>query len=250
MFALMLKQIRMVASSLVLIALVACVSNQNGDVYYDYDYGYHTVLLGETLYSIAWRQGIDYNKLARWNNIRAPYTIYAGQRLRLTTATVTSKTYTSKSKATSSVTATSNAKRQSASLSKPKKTVSKPIKHEWSWPTKGKVISAYSVRAEGNKGIDVAGEVGQPIFAAASGKVVYSGNGLLGYGNLIIVKHSEQFLSAYAHNRKLLVKEGGSVTRGQKIAELGSTGTKSPKLHFEIRRNGKPVDPLKYLPKN
>jgi len=246
----MLKPIRIIATSFVLIALVACVSNQNSSVYYDYDHGYHTVLLGETLYSIAWRQGIDYNKLARWNNIRAPYTIYAGQRLRLTAAPVTSKTYASKSKTTSSATATSKAKQQSASQSKPKKTVSKPIKHEWGWPTKGKVISAYSVKAGGNKGIDVVGKVGQPIFAAASGKVVYSGNGLLGYGNLIIVKHSEQYLSAYAHNKKLLVKEGGAVTRGQIIAELGSTGTKSPKLHFEIRYNGKPVDPLKYLPKN
>lgn len=253
------KYSRIVVASLLLFMLVACATNQNSNVYYDYDHGYHTVLVGETLYSISWRHGIDYKQLAAWNNIRSPYTIYAGQRLRLTRPPVTSKTYAIKAKAksarTKSKTSTTankskQAKTPTTSVSTPKKTISKPIKHEWGWPTKGKVISTYSAKAGGNKGIDIEGKVGQPIFAASSGKVVYSGNGLLGYGNLIIVKHSEQFLSAYAHNRKLLVKEGGVVTRGQKIAELGSTGTKAPKLHFEIRRNGKPVDPLKFLPKN
>ncbi len=255
----MLKRIRIVLVSTFLIMLIACATNYNSKVYYDYDYGYHTVLIGETLYSIAWQHGIDYKELGGWNNIRAPYTIYAGQRLRLTRPPITSKTYAvktraktanTKSKSTTTANKSKQSKTPTASVSKPKKTSSKPIKHEWGWPTKGKIISTYSIKAGGNKGIDIEGKVGQPVFAASSGKVVYSGDGLLGYGNLIIVKHSEQFLSAYAHNRKLLVKEGGAVTRGQKIAELGSTGTKAPKLHFEIRHNGKPVDPLKYLPKH
>ena len=245
----MLKRIRIVVACFLLIMLVACVSNNNSNVYYDYDHGYHTVLVGETLYSIAWRQGIDYKQLATWNNIRAPYTIYPGQRLRLTRPAVTSKTYAKKSAAKSTKTTTATRKSKQTK-STAKKVASAPVKHEWGWPTKGKVISAYSTKTGGNKGIDIEGKVGQAIFAASSGKVVYSGNGLLGYGNLIIVKHSDQFLSAYAHNKKLLVKEGGSVTRGQKIAELGSSGTQSSKLHFEIRHNGKPVDPLKYLPKN
>ena len=239
----MLKNTRTAIASLLLVILAACATNNNSSIYYNYDYGYHAVLIGDTLYSIAWRHGIDYRELAVWNDIRTPYTIYAGQRLRLTSPAVTAEeaTIVSRPKRTKT-------KKSSAIVSK--KTVGKLVKHEWDWPTKGKVISKYSNKAGGNKGIDIGGKIGQPILAASSGKVVYSGDGLLGYGNLVIVKHSAQYLSAYAHNKKLLVKEGGVVTSGQKIAELGSTGTKLPKLHFEIRHNGKPVDPLKYLPKN
>ncbi|QMU60679.1 MAG: peptidoglycan DD-metalloendopeptidase family protein [Gammaproteobacteria bacterium] len=231
-----------------LLFLVSCVSNRNSDVYYDYDHGYHTVLKGETLYSIAFRHGVDYKKIARWNGIRKPYTIYAGQRLKLSPSQATSKTYQAKSK-TSSTKRTSTSKKSTTknTVTKP---ASKPIKHDWNWPTKGAVIRTYSSRSGGNKGIDIGGKIGQPVLAASSGKVVYSGNGLASYGNLIIIKHSEQFISAYAHNKKLFVKEGGEVKRGQKIAELGNTGTSEAKLHFEIRYKGKPVDPIKYLPKN
>ena len=232
------------------IFITSCASNKLSNVTYDYDHGYHTVLKGETLYSIAWRHGLDYKKVASWNNIRSPYTIYAGQRLRLTAPEITSKTYAKKSsskKQTTSSKKSSTTKKTSSTSTKKKVTT---FKHDWGWPTKGKVIGTYSNKAGGNKGIDIAGNVGQDVFAASSGRVVYSGNGLLGYGNLIIVKHSEQYLSAYAHNDKLFVKEGGTVKRGQKIAELGKTGTNTPKLHFEIRENGKPVDPLRYLPKN
>ncbi len=243
----MIHIVRVANTCILICMLLSCATNRNSDVYYDYDYGYHTVLVGDTLYSIAWRHGIDYKKLAAWNNIRPPYTIYAGQRIRLAQSQVTSETYTRKSSHKTS--SAQSAKKKSKVIVKNKK-VSKPIKHDWSWPTIGKVISTYSTKAGGNKGIDIEGKVGQDVLAASAGKVVYSGNGLLGYGNLIIVKHSEQYLSAYAHNKKLFVKEGSSVKRGQKIAELGSTGTKSPKLHFEIRQNGKPVDPLKFLPKN
>ncbi len=117
----------------------------------------------------------------------------------------------------------------------------------WSWPTDGKLLNRYS--ESDSKGIDIAGTRGDPVRAAADGRVVYQGSGLRGYGQLIIVKHSDEFLSAYAHNDRIHVKEGESVKRGQKIADLGSTGTDRAKLHFEIRRHGAPVDPLNYLPK-
>ena len=117
----------------------------------------------------------------------------------------------------------------------------------WSWPASGKMIGAFS-ESSTNKGIDIAAKVGDPVLAAGPGKVVYSGQGLRGYGRLVIVKHNNTWLSAYAHNSTLLVKEGQTVSRGQKIAEAGSTDSDVPKLHFEIRRQGKPVDPVKLLP--
>ena len=120
-------------------------------------------------------------------------------------------------------------------------------KIDWVWPTVGKLIAGYSDTAS-LKGIDIAGKAGQPVVASAAGKVVYSGSGLRGYGKLIIVKHNTTYLSAYAHNREILVKEGQQVTKGQKISEMGDTDADQVKLHFEIRRLGKPVDPVKYLP--
>ena len=117
----------------------------------------------------------------------------------------------------------------------------------WIWPTRGKLLHGFN-QGSNPKGVAIAGEAGQPVVASAAGKVVYSGNGLRGYGKLIIIKHSETYLSVYAHNRALLVKEGERVTKGQKIAEMGDTGAQSVALHFEIRRYGKPVDPLEYLP--
>ena len=117
----------------------------------------------------------------------------------------------------------------------------------WAWPSGGKVLAGF---AEGtNKGVDISGKMGDPVLAAGDGKVVYSGSGLRGYGKLVIIKHDATFLSAYAHNNNILVKEGQSVSRGQKIAEMGNSDTDQVKLHFEIRRQGKPVDPLQYLPK-
>jgi lipoprotein NlpD len=118
---------------------------------------------------------------------------------------------------------------------------------QWMWPANGKVIAGFSDTSN-LKGIDIGGAAGTPIVASAPGKVVYAGSGLRGYGKLIIVKHNATFLSAYAHNREILVKEGQQVARGQKIGEMGNTDTNDVKLHFEIRRLGKPVDPLKYLP--
>lgn len=119
----------------------------------------------------------------------------------------------------------------------------------WSWPGTGPIIETYSTTGRINKGVDLGGSVGDPVYSAADGEVVYAGSGLLGYGLLIIINHNEQFLSAYAHNHRILVKEGESVKAGQKIAEIGSSGTNRPKLHFEIRKDGQPVNPLNYLPK-
>ena len=116
----------------------------------------------------------------------------------------------------------------------------------WIWPASGKMIAIFSEGS--NKGVDIAGKAGEPVVASAEGKVVYSGSGLRGYGKLVIIKHNTTYLSAYAHNQTILVKEGQSVTKGQKIAEMGNTDSDQVKLHFEVRRNGKPVDPLKYLP--
>jgi lipoprotein NlpD len=120
-------------------------------------------------------------------------------------------------------------------------------KIDWAWPTSGKVIAGFSENAN-LKGIDIGGKSGQPVLASAAGRVVYAGSGLRGYGKLIIVKHNNTFLSAYAHNREILVKEGQHVSKGQKIGEMGDTDADQVKLHFEIRRLGKPIDPSKYLP--
>ena len=118
---------------------------------------------------------------------------------------------------------------------------------DWMWPAKGKLVTGFSDTAN-LKGIDIAGTAGQPIVASAAGRVVYAGTGLRGYGKLVIIKHNAKFLTAYAHNREILVKEGQQVARGQKIAEMGNTDADQVKLHFEIRRQGKPMDPLRYLP--
>lgn len=133
--------------------------------------------------------------------------------------------------------------------SPPEKTVATAavVEGDWMWPGSGKLISPFNEAS--NKGIDLAGKVGDPVQAAAGGKVVYAGTGLRGYGNLVIIKHDATYLSAYAHNSRILVKEGQSVSRGMKIAEVGSSDADQPKLHFEIRKQGKPVDPLAYLPK-
>ena len=119
-------------------------------------------------------------------------------------------------------------------------------KVDWTWPARGKIVARFS--DSGNKGVDIAGRIGDPVYASAPGKVVYSGTGLRGYGKLIIIKHNKTFLSAYAHNNQILVKEGQNVVKGQKIGEVGATDAESPRLHFEIRRQGKPVDPMKFLP--
>lgn len=211
----------------------------------------YTVTKGDTLYSISWRFGLDYKAVASYNGIRSPYTIFVGQKLRLhKPATTTSRSASTSTNATSKSTQTP---RSSSTSPQPKAAPESAFVRSqnltWRWPTDGRLLSTFSSSAPGRKGIEIVGQRGQAVVSAASGKVVYSGNGLPRYGNLLIIKHNDVYLSAYAHNETLLVKEGAIVKSGQKIATLGSTGTQRDKLHFEIRRNGKPVDPLRFLPK-
>lgn len=144
---------------------------------------------------------------------------------------------------------TDNNKSTNSSNPAKKVKVSTSKKISWSWPVSGKVIEKFSSTELGNKGVDIAGRRGSNIAASADGKVVYAGNALRGYGNLIIIKHNDDFLSAYAHNDRIFVREQQSVSKGQKIASMGSSGTNTVRLHFEIRYKGKSVDPLRYLPR-
>lgn len=236
----------------------------------------YDVRKGDTLYAIAWRFGIDHRSLAAWNGISSPYLIYPDQKLRLSKPRQVAVTMPLKSDSTeiprkpgperkvdnkplAPGKPPSNATGQSKSapvVVSPAPSVSSPPQKvpapaatsiSWGWPAEGDLLMRFSNDRSGYNGIDIGGRRGQQIKAAASGEVVYSGVGLVGYGDLVIIKHDEQYLSAYGHNRKRLVKEGDRVRAGQKIAEMGDTGTDRYKLHFEIRRNGKPVDPLKYL---
>ena len=201
----------------------------------------YVVKRGDTLYSIAWKFGLDFRSVSRWNGISNPNLIFVGQKLRLT-AGKKSPTRKKKIKKDSSRAPPATVKKRPSPV---RKNISKAI--VWSWPATGKVQPASS--ALGTKGIEILGKAGQPVKAAGRGTVVYSGSGLRGYGQLIIVKHNEQFLSAYAHNARLVVSEGESVSQGQKIAEMGDTEADRVTLHFEIRRDGKAVAPLEYLPR-
>jgi lipoprotein NlpD len=146
---------------------------------------------------------------------------------------------------------TSVANRSQASAARPAEAASAAVSAAgWSWPARGQLLARFQSNGSLNKGIDIAGQLGEPVRAASDGAVVYAGRGLIGYGDMIIIKHDETYLSAYAHNSRLLVKEGDQVKVGQVIAEMGSSGTDRVKLHFEIRRKGQPVDPLAYLPRS
>jgi len=205
--------------------------------------GQHTVRKGDTLYSIAWRYGADYRDVARWNGIRDPFLIVPGQVLRLSPPAGRTATPTARAEVPDRVPAAA-VPRTETPVS-PVDAGSNIIR--WQWPAKGKVIRSDTPTAR--NGIDISGRRGQSITTAAPGSVVYSGSGLLGYGQLIIVKHSDTYLSAYAHNDTLLVKEGDRVSAGQQIATMGIGGDGTAVLHFEIRKDGKPVNPLERLPK-
>lgn len=207
--------------------------------------GYHYVEKGETLYSIAWAYGHDVRDVASWNNVRPPYTIYPKQRIRVKPVVKTAYRNPGPSSKTAKPRYKKDVKAAATSVNKKS---DKQMKISWQWPTKGKIIGRYSARDTGKKGLDISGKPGQHILAAASGEVVYVGSGLRGYGKLIIIKHSDTYFSAYAHNRRLFVKEKKSVKKGQHIADMGSSEADRTMLHFEVRRNGKPVDPLRYLP--
>ena len=216
--------------------------------------GQYVVRRGDTLFSIAFRYGWDWKALAARNNIGAPFTIVPGQTIRfdgragtrpatVATTTVTSSSSGSKTTVTKRTVTTTKAPVAAPILP------AGPAPKGWGWPSNGILIGKFSSNGSLNKGIDIAGDLGQPVLAASDGSVVYAGSGLRGYGELIIIKHSDTYVSAYGHNRRLLVREGQQVKVGQTIAEMGSTGTDRVKLHFEIRRQGKPVDPLQFLPR-
>lgn len=280
----------------------------------------YRVQRGDTLYSIAFRHGVDYRELAEWNGIGAPYTIYVGQDLRTSAPhraaspavaaaaaprastaapaarppTVASPPKTAAtdvpkpgafeplaatpapaptstaaptkgtpgatppaSTSPGSPTVASTAAAAGSASTAPPKPATPPTPEpalpagevSWRWPSDGVVVGTYAAGDPTRQGIDIAGKAGDPVRAAADGAVVYSGNGLIGYGELIIIKHSPSFLSAYGHNRKRLVKEGDRVKAGQVIAEMGSSSASRDSLHFEIRRNGKPANPIDFLPR-
>ena len=250
---------RLLLSMVFCLQLVACSQNNYAPVTDLYRApspvikGVHKVKKGDTLFSIAWRYNRNYKELARLNHIRYPYNIYPTQIIQLAVNSVTKQ---KKINASSKKTTQQKKKRYKKPESKTKPVQEKVANQQhkrvnivWTWPVSGSLITKFSSRGDVNKGIDLAGRRGAPVYAAASGKVVYSGQGLVGYGNLVIIKHNDTYLSAYAHNQRLLVKEGDYAKAGQKIAEIGSSGTNRNKLHFEIRKNGKPVNPLTYLPK-
>jgi lipoprotein NlpD len=216
--------------------------------------GFYRVKRGDTLASIALEHGLDWREMAQWNQISDPNLIDVGQLLRVRDPKLRLATkrpaQSSVTQATQPTTPPVANKPADAAASTPPSatpaTAASPAATGWRWPSNGQVVSQFS--EGGRKGIAIAGAPGEAVYAAEAGKVVYAGNGLRGYGNLVIVKHDGDLLSAYAHNRSIMVKEGQLVKRGQQIAELGMTDADKPMLHFEIRKAGKPVDPLGYLP--
>jgi lipoprotein NlpD len=254
-----------------LLSLISCASHSPAPVL-DKSKNYanrpktYVVIPGDTLFSIAWRYGLKYEILAKHNGISPPYVIRPSQIIRLDVAgTATSAT---KKQESNKVISAANSMRgvdqkpvstqKNKSIRQENKTAVKGgntdkkqvwSAPQWRWPVRGSLLSSFQGTNALNKGIDLGGKLGEPVLAAAGGQVVYSGNGLRGYGKLLIVKHNETYLSAYAHNDRLLVKEGDFVKAGQRIADMGSSGTDRVKLHFEIRRDGTPVDPMKFLPR-
>lgn len=247
----------------------------------------HTVRIGDTLFSVAFLYGLSVDEITAWNGLREPYTIYGGQKLRLTPppklpparvavappksqpqpAPSRPKVQASQPRpdwpqvpASQPKTRTPDGAAPSVAapaVSQPGTVATAPaIQPEpafteeivWKWPAKGRLIRAFDATGTGKKGIDIEGKTGDEVRAAATGKVVYAGSGLSGYGRLIIIKHNKDFLSAYAHNRELIATEGQWVKGNEVIARVGSSGTDRTMLHFEIRKQGRPVDPLRYLP--
>lgn len=231
--------------------------------------GKYRVRRGDTLHAIAFNFGLDWRDIASWNGIAAPYTIFPDQELSLKAPN--RGTYTqaarlpepAKSKEVTTTPKTSPAPAVAMPQTNPQMASTKPAEptqktgpkpaatfdpSKWRWPAEGRILSNFRANDPARNGVEIAGKEGQSILATAAGEVVYSGAGLIGYGELIIIKHSDRLLSAYAHNRKRLVAEGQAVSSGEKIAEMGRDERNRVLLHFEIRLNGTPQDPLKYLP--
>ncbi|MBU0590307.1 MAG: peptidoglycan DD-metalloendopeptidase family protein [Gammaproteobacteria bacterium] len=212
--------------------------------------GYYTVKPGDTLYRIGLDAGQNWRDIQRWNSIENPGQIEVGQTLRVVPPTNVMAPASSVAVAkpvTGSGAAVNPVASSQASASPLSSSTAGEDEIAWIWPTKSTSVLAGFDEVK-NKGLDIAGTAGDPVMAAADGRVVYVGAGLRGYGNLIILKHNNTYLTAYAHNQTLLVKEDQTVQKGQKIAEMGNSDADRVKLHFEVRRQGKPVDPAKYLP--
>lgn len=205
---------------------------------------YHVVQRGDTLYSISFQYGVDYRVLARWNNLGDGTLIREGQIISLTPPGGPQPVAGKSSGSSTASSASKPAPPLKPYTPPPEQKVSR-----WQWPADGKVIAGFGRSVKTESGIRIGGKYGEPVEAASGGTIVYSGNALKGYGNLIIIKHNDTYLSAYGFNSELLVKEGQSVQRGQQIARMGATPSGTNLLHFEIRKNGQPVDPVKFLPK-
>ncbi|MDG6896890.1 hypothetical protein A6A19_02465 [Actinobacillus delphinicola] len=215
----------------------------------------YTVNKGDTLYLVSYISGQDVKEIARLNHLRPPYDLHAGQVIKLLPTSGNyrpvpeSPVETRREEVRHHV---APATTHSARVAQTTKNTSQQHFMNtllWQWPTTGKIIDSYSYADGGNKGIDIAGQLGQPVRAAAAGQVVYAGNALQGYGNLIIIKHNDDYLSAYAHNQKILVKDKQWVKAGQEIATMGDSGSNRVELHFEVRYKGQSTDPMRYLPK-
>jgi len=213
----------------------------------------HTVARGDTLYSIAWTHNIDYRRLALVNNLSAPYTIYPGQQLNLSDSGVSEQAISALPDIPASPAgelATSTGQRPQAAIDA-RRTGSVNTRQvegvSWQWPADGRMLSMFS-ESGSSRGVDIAGMQGQAVYAAADGDVVYAGSGIQGAGNLVILRHSARHLSAYMYNRGMVVGEGDRVRAGDKIAEMGTGPSGRDMLHFEVRVDGKPTDPVRFLP--
>lgn len=227
----MIRQLQRIFAVIFVLGLAACSSTPTRDLPAN---GVHVVQKGEFISQIARDYDLDWEELAKINGIKPPYNLRIGQRLRLTSSATSPQ-------------AASSTRTKNDNVNEP---TGAPIGNiPWQWPTEGQVVSTFKAKDATHKGIDIEGEQGQPVLAAAAGEVAYSGAGLAGYGKLIIVRHDARFLSAYAYNEKLLVSEGQKVTAGQAIAHMGLEQVGKPRLHFEIRLDGQPIDPLRQLPR-
>ena len=264
--------IRFTLPLLLVVLLTACAGTANAPVINKEPHrkipAETTVKPGDSIYSISWDYGLDFIDIAEWNGLAKPYDLNPGQRLRLRSdapapspvattrplpgddpAAITSSGTLLPDETAGSLAGTqpvAAAKPASSSVPAAGGRLPKSPPASWHWPARGDLVARYS-REKGVNGIQIAGPPGSPVVATAAGDVVYAGEGLRGYGKLVILKHSDTHLSAYAHNRRILVTEGDRIRAEQQIAEMGSSGTDRNMLHFEIRVNGKPQDPLKYL---
>lgn len=229
--------IRLLMCLIIGFALSGCAGNSSKSEG-SYSGSVYTVKRGDTLSRISRMTGTSVRDLARMNGISPPYTIEIGQKLKVSGA----------SKSSGSKKSSSQTAKVTPSSAVPKSSWPPVGQRCWRWPASGKVVMTYSTSEGGNKGIDIAGSRSQPVYAAGAGKVVYVGNQLRGYGNLVMIKHNEDYITAYAHNDKLMVNNGQNVKIGQQIATMGSSDADSVRLHFQIRYRATAIDPLRYLP--